>query len=59
MPTKKPRIQAILEEEYYLKYKYLCERDGRTESNMGKFILQQYIDQYEKIHGEIKVEKNP
>lgn len=57
MPTKKPRIQAILEQEYYDKYKYLCDRDGRSESNFGKYIIQQYIDQYEKIHGEIKIEK--
>ena len=57
MPTKKPRLQLILESEYYEKYKYLCDRDGRTESNMGKYIVQRYIDQYEEIHGEIKIEK--
>ena len=57
MPTKKPRIQTILETEYYQKYKALCEKDGRTESNLGKYIIQNYIDQYEKIHGEIKIDK--
>lgn len=57
MPTKKPRLQLILETEYYEKYKYLCERDGRTESNLGKLIIQRYIDQYEEMHGEIQVSK--
>lgn len=57
MPTKKPRIQTILEEEYYKKFSYLCKRDGRSESNMSKFIIQGYIDQYEKVHGEIKTEE--
>lgn len=57
MPTKKPRIQTILEEKYYKKFSYLCKRDGRSESNMSKFIIQSYIDQYEKVHGEIKTEE--
>lgn len=57
MPTNKPRLQVILEHEYAEKYKILCKRDGRTESNMGKRIIEKYIDDYEKIHGEIKIEK--
>ena len=57
MPTKKPRIQAILETEYYAKYQHLCKRDNRTESNMGKMIIEKYIDEYERIHGEIKTDK--
>jgi len=57
MPTNKPRLQIILEPEYAEKYKTLCKRDGRTESNMGKRIIEKYIEEYEKIHGEIHVEK--
>lgn len=56
MPTKKPRVQTILEENQYKKLKYLCERDSRTESNMTKMIIEKYIKEYESIHGEIKVE---
>ena len=55
MPTNKPRIQAILEQEYYDKFKYLQKRDKRTESNLAKLIIEQYIDQYEQIHGKIKL----
>lgn len=56
MGTNKPRIQAILEQEYYEKFSYLCKRDKRSESNLGKMIIEQYIDDYEKIHGEIKID---
>lgn len=55
MPTKKPRIQALLEVDIYKKFKVLCERDTRTESQLGGIIITEYIKQYEKIHGEIKV----
>lgn len=57
MPTKKPRIQIILENEYAQKFKELCKQDGRTESNMGKRIIEKYIDNYESQYGEIKLEK--
>ncbi len=56
MPTDKPRVQMILEKEYYKKYKYLCERDKRSESNLGKMIIEKYIDEYEKVHGPIKLD---
>lgn len=58
MPTNKPRIQTILEVEYYEKFKYLCKRDGRTESNMAKQVITRFIDQYEEIHGEIVIKEN-
>lgn len=57
MPTKKPRVQALLEPDIYKKFKKLCDQDIRTESQMGGLIITQYIKQYEIIHGEIKVEK--
>ena len=56
MGTNKPRIQAIVEQEYYEKFSYLCKRDKRSESNFASMIIEKYIDEYEKIHGEIKVE---
>ncbi len=56
MGTNKPRIQIILEQEYYKKFKKLCEQDDRSESKLGSKIIKQYIDQYEEIHGEIKTE---
>lgn len=57
MPTKKPRIQALLEPEIYQKFKRLCENDMRTESQLGGKIITEYIKQYESIHGEIVLEE--
>lgn len=56
MATNKPRIQVILEQDCYNKFKALCKKDDRTESKLGKKIIENYIEQYEQIHGEIKVE---
>lgn len=43
MPTKKPKIQAILEDDIYLKFKKLCEEENRSESNLAGYIITQYI----------------
>ena len=53
MPTKKPKIQIILEKECYEKFKRLCEQEDRTESKLGKRIIEKYIEKYEEIHGKI------
>ena len=55
MGTTKPRIQIIEEKECYEKFKELCKRDDRTESKLGNRIIKNYIEQYEAIHGEIKI----
>ena len=55
MGTKKPIIQCILEQEYYEKFKTLCKKDERSESKLGGMIIKKYIDQYEEVHGEIKL----
>ena len=57
MPTKKPRVQTILENETYLKFRKLCEIESRTESQLGKLIITNYIKQYESEHGEINLEE--
>lgn len=57
MGTKKPRVQIILDEIYYEKYKELCIRDDRSESKLGSKIIKNYIDQYEEIHGKIKIKE--
>lgn len=55
MGTKKKIIQAILENEYALKFQYLTQRDKRSASNLASMMIEKYIDDYEKVHGEIKV----
>jgi hypothetical protein len=55
MPTKKPRVQTILEVETYNKFKALCEKEMRTESQLSSYIITNYINNYEKEHGNIKI----
>ena len=53
MPSKKPIIQAVMEEETYKKFKQLC----RSASKLAGLIIKKYVNDYEAIHGEIVVEE--
>ena len=47
MPTKKPRVQPILQEDIYEEFKTLCDKEMRTESQMASIIITKYINDYE------------
>ncbi len=53
MPTKKPVIQTVVDENIYNKFKEICNREDRSESKMAAIIIRQYIEQYEKENGRI------
>ena len=53
MPTKKPIIQTVIDEERYNKFKEICKREDRTESKMAAIIIRQYVEQYEKENGRV------
>ena len=53
MPTKKPRVQTILEEKDYKKFQKLCKIKDRTESKLAGVIIKKYIETYEAEHGPI------
>lgn len=53
MPTKKPIIQTVVDEDIYNKFKEICKREDRTESKMAAIIIRQYVEQYEKDNGRI------
>lgn len=55
MPSKKPIIQAVMEEETYKKFKQLCVNDSRSASKLAGLIIKKYVNDYEAIHGEIEV----
>lgn len=55
MPTKKPRVQSILDYEAYEKFKFICESEMRSESQMASYIITQYINDYELKNGNIKI----
>lgn len=53
MPTRKPVIQTVIEENIYNKFKEICNREDRSESKMAAIIIKQYVEQYEKENGRI------
>lgn len=56
MKKRNPIVQVVLTEKYYNKLVKLAEKETRSNSNQGARIIEQYIDQYEKEHGEIKID---
>ncbi len=55
MPSYKPRVQVLLDTEFYEKYKFICKKERRTESVMGAIMIEKYISEYEQQNGEIPV----
>lgn len=54
MASNKPKVQILLTNKYHEKFKELCARERRSDSAMGEIMIEKYIDEYEKEHGEIR-----
>ena len=50
MPTNKPKVQIILDEDIYIKLKEIAEKDKRSISQMGGIIIEKYVEEYETNH---------
>ena len=58
MPTNKNKMKYLLDDNYYKKFRELSKRMKRkSASDMTKYIVEKFIDDYEEIHGPIKVEE--
>ncbi len=55
MPSKKPSLQITLEPETFAKLEYIQAATRRSKSNLGRYIVEQYIAAYEQEHGVITV----
>lgn len=55
MPTKKPLLQAVVENETSEKFKYIAKNEKRKVSNMLAIVIEKYIEAYEAEHGEIRI----
>jgi hypothetical protein len=53
MPTKKIQTGIRLAPSFYGKFKTLADQDCRTVNSLVEKILRQYIDDYERQHGEV------
>ena len=54
MPSKKPYIQIRTSETIINKFQLLAEKDNRSMSNLGELIIKKYIEEYEKVNGNIE-----
>ena len=59
MPTNKPRIQVILEEDVYKEYLKICDAEDRKISNMTQYIIKKFIDEYKTSHKELESLSSP
>lgn len=47
MPSKKPIIAIRTTEELINKFQTICEKENRSMSNMGEYLIMKYIEEYE------------
>ena len=53
MPTNKPVIQAVVDEENFLKFQEICKKERRSKSQMGQIAIEEFIKNYEIKNGSI------
>lgn len=53
MATNKVQTGLRINEHTYEKIRYLCAREQRSLNNLIEYVLQQYVEQYEKENGPI------
>ena len=52
MPTKKPVIQTVIEENIYNKFKEICKKEDRSESKMAAIIIKNKSNNTNRKTGE-------
>ena len=53
MPTKKPVLQAVMEQSVYMKFLEICKAEDRTPSKQASRVITEYVSRYEDENGEI------
>ena len=58
MPSNKHKMQYLLTDEYFDKFNILMKKLKRkSQSDFSIYIVEKFIDDYEELHGEIKIEE--
>lgn len=55
MPSNKPQLKAVINEEDYNKFKAIAEAENRSVSNLLQTLVKDKIKEYENEHGNIKI----
>ncbi len=56
MPTKKPVLQAVMEQSVYEKFLAICKAEDRTPSKQAARVITEYVNRYEAENGKICIE---
>ena len=57
MPSNLPRYTLRVPQEYLDKIRYIAEENGRSANREIELMLKVRISDYEKKHGEIKIQR--
>lgn len=55
MPSAVPMRGLRMNDELYLKLKYIANAENRSYNQQAVFILMKYVEEYEKVNGAIPV----
>ncbi len=55
MPSDKPRIVVRVDNALYQKFLFVSQKEKRTLSKQGEYVIEQYIQNYEHKNGKIKL----
>lgn len=55
MPTKKPVLQAVMEESIYAKFLEICRIEDRTPSKQASRVITDYVNRYEAENGKLSI----
>lgn len=58
MPSNVPMRGLRVDDELYLKLKFIAKEETRSFNQQAVYILKQFVDQYEKEHGAIPVQSD-
>ncbi|SHJ46691.1 hypothetical protein SAMN02745136_00101 [Anaerocolumna jejuensis DSM 15929] len=55
MPTDKPQLKTYINKQDKAKFSHIAKNDRRSDSNLLEYIVLNYIEDYEKEHGQLIV----
>ncbi|CDD58658.1 unknown [Bacteroides pectinophilus CAG:437] len=58
MPTKKPVVQTVLDEEIFEKFTKIAEKEKRSKSQLTAIAVEEFIEKYETAHGQVQQESS-
>lgn len=54
MPTKKPVVQTVLDEELFEKFCKIAEKEKRSKSQLTAIAVEEFINRYEANNGQVQ-----